>query len=144
MLVISTILMGSPHACINIFQVWFISIERREVFHRWTISQDNLSWRKLHKHDDVIKWKHLPRYCPFVWGESISDRSPLPKASDAELCCFLWSAPEQPVEHTVEAPVIRDAIALIMASLLWFTPVWTSMQHEPGATQVLDKRILAP
>ena len=21
-----------------------------------------------HKHDDVIKWKHFPRYCPFVRG----------------------------------------------------------------------------
>ena len=52
-----------------------------------------------------------------LWGESISNRSPLPKASDAELCCFLGSVPEQPVEHTVEAPVIRDDIALIMASL---------------------------
>ena len=20
------------------------------------------------KHDDVIKWNHFPRYCPFVWG----------------------------------------------------------------------------
>ena len=20
------------------------------------------------RHDDVIKWKHFPRYCPFVWG----------------------------------------------------------------------------
>ena len=19
-------------------------------------------------HDDVVKWKHFPRYCPFVWG----------------------------------------------------------------------------
>ena len=30
-------------------------------------------------HDDVIKWKHFPRY--------------LPEASDAELWCFFWSAP---------------------------------------------------
>ena len=41
------------------------------------------------------------------------------KASDAELWCFLWSAPEQTVEQTREAPVILDAIALIMTSLLW-------------------------
>ena len=41
-------------------------------------------------HDDVIKWKHFSRYWPFV-------RSPVNsphKASDAELWCFLWSAPE--------------------------------------------------
>ena len=39
-------------------------------------------------HDDVIKWKHFPRYWPFVQGIH-----PLTKASDAELWCFLWSAP---------------------------------------------------
>ena len=32
-------------------------------------------------HDDVIKWKHFPRYWSFV-------RIPIPKASDAELWCF--------------------------------------------------------
>ena len=35
------------------------------------------------------------------------------------LWCFLWSAPEQTVEQTIETPVIRDAIVLIMRSL-WF------------------------
>ena len=44
-------------------------------------------------HDDVIKWKHFPRYWPFV-GEFTGHRwIPLTKASDAELWCFLWSAP---------------------------------------------------
>ena len=42
-------------------------------------------------HDDVIKWKHFPRYWPFVRG---IHRSPDTKASDAELWCFLWSEPE--------------------------------------------------
>ena len=50
------------------------------------------------QHDDVIKWKHFPRYWPFVW-EFTSDRwIPLTKASDAELWGFLWSAPESTVE----------------------------------------------
>ena len=35
-------------------------------------------------HDDVIKWKHFPRYWPFVRGIHRS----------TELWCFLWSAPE--------------------------------------------------
>ena len=52
-----------------------------------------------------------------LWGESTSDRwIPLTKTSDAGLCLFL-SAPEQTVEQTIETPVIRDTIALIMASL---------------------------
>ena len=42
-------------------------------------------------HDDVIKWKHFPRYWPFVWGIHRSRWIPHTKASDAELWCFLWS-----------------------------------------------------
>ena len=42
---------------------------------------------------------------------------PLTKASDAEIWRFPWSAPEQTVEQTLEAPVIWDAIALIMMSM---------------------------
>ena len=53
-------------------------------------------------HDDVIKWKHFPRYWPFVWGIHRpfvwgihrSRWIPRTKASDAGLWCFLWSAPE--------------------------------------------------
>ena len=53
-----------------------------------------------------------------LWGEFTGHRwIPLTKASDAELWCFLWSAPEQTVEQTIEAPVIWDAIAPIMMSL---------------------------
>ena len=52
-----------------------------------------------------------------LWWESIGHRwIPLTKASDAELWHFLCS-PEQMVEHTVEMPVIWDAIALIATSL---------------------------
>ena len=65
-------------------------------------------------HDDVIKWKHFPRYWLFVRG---IHRIPLTKASDAELWCFLLSAPEQTVKQKVAAPVIWDAIAVIMKSM---------------------------
>ena len=55
------------------------------------------SFRRL-RHDDVIKWKHFPRYRPFV-RETIGHLwIPLTKGSDAELWCFLWSAPEQTVD----------------------------------------------
>ena len=44
-------------------------------------------------HDDVIKWKHLTRYWPFVRGKFTGQRwVPHTKASDAERWCFLWSA----------------------------------------------------
>ena len=44
--------------------------------------------------------------------------TPLTKASDEKLWCFLWSVPEQMVEQTVKMPVIWDAIELIMMSLM--------------------------
>ena len=53
-----------------------------------------------------------------LWWESTADRwIPFTKASDAELWCFLWYAPEQTVEQTVEMPVVRDASAFIITSL---------------------------
>ena len=52
--------------------------------------------------------------------ESTGDRWVLlTEASDAELWCFLWSAPEQTVAQSIEALVIWDTIVLIMTSLLW-------------------------
>ena len=44
-------------------------------------------------HDDVIKWKYFPRYWPFVREFTGHRWNPRTKASDAELGCFLWSAP---------------------------------------------------
>ena len=49
-------------------------------------------------HDDVIKWKHFPRYWPFVRGIHWSRWIPRTKASGAELWCFLWSSPESTIE----------------------------------------------
>ena len=47
-------------------------------------------------HDDVIKWRHFTRYWLFAWG--IHRWIPLTKASDAQLWCFLWSAPQLTLE----------------------------------------------
>ena len=49
---------------------------------------------KYECHDDVIKWKHFPRYWPFARGIHRSRWIPRTKASSAELWCFLWSQPE--------------------------------------------------
>ena len=52
-----------------------------------------------------------------LWKESTRYRGiPFTKASDAEVWCFLWPAPEQTVEQTIGTPVIWDAILLIMIS----------------------------
>ena len=42
---------------------------------------------------------------------------PLTKARDAVLWCFIWWAPEQTAEQTVEMLVIWGAMALIITSL---------------------------
>ena len=52
-----------------------------------------LLWDIFKHHDDVIKWKLSPRYWTFVQGIHRSLVNSLTKASDAELWCFLWSAP---------------------------------------------------
>ena len=41
-------------------------------------------------HDDVIKWKHFPRYWPFVREFTGHRWIPLTKASDAEPWCFFY------------------------------------------------------
>ena len=57
-----------------------------------------------------------------LWRESTGDRwIPLTKASDAELWCFLWSAPEHTVEQTIEAPMSWDCIYMTII------PRWSEM-----------------
>ena len=45
-------------------------------------------------HDEVIKWKHFPRYWSIVRGIHRSLVNSHTKGSDAELRCFLWSVLE--------------------------------------------------
>ena len=67
-------------------------------------------------HDDALKWKHFRVTGPLC-GEFTGHRwIPFTKASDAELWCFLWSAPEQTVEQTIETSFIWDVIGFIMTS----------------------------
>ena len=75
--------------CNDATKHWGLSayISLTNQFPRIQCEQDN---------DDVIKWKHLPRYWPFVRG--IHRWITLTKASDAELWCFLWCSSEQTVE----------------------------------------------
>ena len=62
----------------------FIDTENRNCMGRVTFHYTIIS----DCHDDVIKWKHFPRYCPLC-GELTGHRwIPLTKASDAELWVF--------------------------------------------------------
>ena len=60
----------------------------------WHVGRGQAYIWLTHCHDDVIKWKHFPCYWPFVRGIHRSPVNSRTKASDAELGCFLWSAPE--------------------------------------------------
>ena len=51
-------------------------------------------WCITGPHDDVIKWKHFPRYWPYVRDIHSHRWIPPTKASDAEFWWFLWSALE--------------------------------------------------
>ena len=67
-------------------------------------------------HDDVIKWKHFPRYWPFVLVIHWSPVNSPNKATGAEFWCFLWFVSEQMIEQTIDMQVIWGTIALIMTS----------------------------
>ena len=60
-----------------------ITFDMTEVFFRFWTCNANIS------HDDVIKWKHFPRYWPFVRGIHRSPVNYPTKANDAELWYFI-------------------------------------------------------
>ena len=65
-------------------------------------------------HDDVIKWKHFPRYWPFVpVTEEFFSQRPLTRGFDV----FFDLRLNKQLGITIETPVIWDVIALIMTSL---------------------------
>ena len=68
-------------------------------------------------HDDVIKWKHFPRYWPFVRGIHRWPVDSLHKGQWRSFDFFFDLRLEQMAEQTLGTPVIWDAIALIMTSV---------------------------
>ena len=67
-------------------------------------------------HDGVIKWKHYPRYWPFVWEIHQSPVNSNHKGQWRGALMFLWSAPKQTTGQTIVGLAIWDAIALFMTS----------------------------
>ena len=89
-------------------------------------------------HDDVIKWKHFPRYWPFVRGIHRSPVNSPHTGQCAELWCFLWSTPDQTVEETIETPLFWDAIAhydvIVMYCCKLCVPAHAPILHGPSIT----------
>ena len=108
---------------LDIFKPW----TKWQTFCRWhfkcNFMKENICNLIKISHYDVIKL-NLFRVASLsfhvtgpLWGKSTGYQwIPLTKAIDVELLCFLWSAPEQTVEQTIEMPVIWNTITLIM---LW-------------------------
>ena len=67
--------------------------------------------------DDMLRLKYTCIHLGIFALLALCEGNPPTKASDAEFLCFLWTAPEQTVEQTIDTPVIWDAIVLIMTSL---------------------------
>ena len=86
-------------------------------------------------HDDVIIWKYLPRYWPFMRGIHRSSVNSPHKGQWHEALMFFSSAPEPTVQQTMEKLVTWDATALIMTSLLWLWDIivfngWLWSRHS--------------
>ena len=82
-----------PHICVLkiISCLWSVVFIHLKFIWREELCAGNSPTGTIYnQHDDIIKWKHVPRYKAFVRG--IHRSIPLTKASDAELWCFLWSA----------------------------------------------------
>ena len=96
-------------------------------------------------HDDVIKGS-IFRVTGPLCGEFTGHRwIPRTKASDAELWCFLLSSHEQTAKQTIELPVICDATALIMMSILriWQQAHWSRISVHSGWITVVELLIFS-
>ena len=74
------------------------------VWYRWGF-YDSHHWHKPCSRDDIMAWKRVQHYSPFVMGIRVS-------GSNVGLLCFRYCQSEQPVEQTVNLPVIWDAMTL--------------------------------
>ena len=91
----------------------------RSQMHKW---KNNQSQSRKHPAEYPIMMTssdgNILRVTGPVCGEFSGHRwIPLTKASDADLWCFLWFAPKQTAEKTIDTLVIWNANALIMTSL---------------------------
>ena len=75
-------------------KTWYIAAFPSVITWKGVLLSPPANRDKFNQHDDVIKWKHFPRYWPFVRRITGLRWIPRTNASDAELWCFLWSAPE--------------------------------------------------
>ena len=117
---------GNPNACLLI--MWFVYNYKANynmyqmksivfINSRQYISFENDKIihivQQLYKNIKTLSRWNILRVSGPLCGESIDHwLIPLTKASDAELRCFIWSAPEkETAEQAIKPPVIWDATA---------------------------------
>ena len=71
-------------------------------------------------HYDVIKWKHFPRYCPYVRGIHQSPADSPTKGQYHKRLIFLCCQSKQTAEQILDRPVIRNPITFISCHRNWF------------------------
>ena len=87
-------------------------------------------------HDDVIKWEKLFALLVFCEGNPpITGRYPSQRASDAELWCFHWCAPEQRVEQ-----FIHWSFTNTLESLSYSLPIDMKSWNLAGFAYILSPK----
>ena len=123
---------------------WVYSYFSEPVFHYTAVACRYLA---IQFHDDVIKWKHLPRYWPFVWGIHRSPVISPHKGQWRGALMFLWSAPWiNGWVNNREAGDLRQNCAhcdvTVMSS--WFcTQHWSDSWMHGGLNQRAGYRVYA-
>ena len=96
-------------------RVWVAEMRSFSIQAEWVVIDQlslSRSWFPT-THDDVIKWKHFPRYWPFLRG---IHRPPVNFPHKGQWRGALMFSLISAVEQTMETQVIWDATALIMTS----------------------------
>ena len=85
-------------------------------------------------HEDVIKWKHVPRYWDLCEG-NLTGQQWIPLTKAVARCVMHSLICTWTNSWTLKAPVIWDAITPIMTSLLCLTliiPLWHNIEDSAG------------
>ena len=100
----------------------------------WVLG-NKLQWQwnrypMVFEHDNVIKWKHFPRYWPFLRGirrSPVTDEFPSQRPVTRRLDVFLDLRPNR-LSKQIETPAIWDAIVLIMRHCNMF--IWQFLKDS--------------
>ena len=83
--------------------------------------------RKSECHDDVIKWRHFPRYSPFVLGIRRSHVISLHKGQwrGASMLSLIWvwingSANNRKADDLIRHCAYHDVTVMFLSTLLWW------------------------